>query len=65
MRKNSQKNSQILFAAKRYRKTKAFFNTFMQKPSVKAKKNPIKFIKSLFCYFGSFVSKADICTKYT
>ena len=48
---NSQENSQILFAAKTYRKTKAFFNTFMQKPSVKAKKNPIKFIKSLFCYF--------------
>ena len=51
MRKNSQENSQILFAVKTYRKTKAFFNTFMQKPGVKAKKNPIKFIKSLFCYF--------------
>ena len=51
MRKNSQEYSQILFAAKRYRKTKAFFYTFMQKSGVKEKKNPIKFIKSLFCYF--------------
>jgi len=42
MRKNSQENSQILFAAKTYRKTKAFFYTFMQKSSVKAKKKSHK-----------------------